>query len=99
EKTFTVDSGESAEAKVALFYYPRFKVLVNDVPIEAKPSESGLMSIKVPAEKSEVRIYFEEPKFVVAAFYASGVLWIIILGLLIFYSLRSRQIVETNEID
>ncbi len=80
ERTFDIGAGEAGQATVATLYYPHWKATVNGQPVEVSPTENGLISFPAPAEKAEVRLYFQEPQRVQIAFYLSGLAWIIILG-------------------
>ncbi len=91
ERVFQINEGESGTFFVETFYYPHWKATVNGQAVEVSPNENGLISLPVPAEKSEVKVYFQEPQFVIAAFYTSGFAWIIILSLLIFGLLRKNS--------
>ena len=89
ERIFNIGAGQTEQAFVATFYYPHWKATINGQPTEIAPTEDGLMTFSAPTEKSEVRIYFQEPAFVAASFYASGFMWIIILGFLIINPFRT----------
>ena len=91
ERVFIIDEGAAGPAKVAVFYYPRWKAAVNGQPVELAPTESGLVTLDVPGGKAEVSIRFEEPFFVIAAFYVSGFLWIMITAFLIAGAFRSLK--------
>ncbi len=91
-RVFQINEGEAGTFFVETFYYPHWKATVNGQAVEVSPNENGLISLPVPSEKSEVKVYFQEPQFVIAAFYTSGFAWIIILSFLIFNLLKNRKI-------
>ncbi len=80
EKKFTIASGQPEITTVAIFYYPHWKMTINNQPIEISPTENGLISFPVPAEKSEINIYFQEPDFIRFAFYLSALSWMTDFG-------------------
>ncbi len=89
ERTFKISAGENGLVTVATAYYPHWKATVNGQSAEVSPTHSGLISLSIPAEESNVRLYFQEPPRVYAAFYISGGAWIIIFGFLLFNLFRS----------
>ncbi len=84
ERIFAVNEGDAAQAKLATFYYPFWKATVNGKPTEVSPSEKGLIAFNLPAERSEVRIFFEEPEYVRITFYISLFGWIIFSACFVF---------------
>ena len=82
EKIFTAAAGEPEISTLAVFYYPRWRAAINDQPVvEISPTESGLISFSVPAERAEIRVYFQETGFVRLAFYVSAFGWAAVLCL------------------
>lgn len=96
DRTFTVEAGEAGQGFFATLYYPHWKVTVNGTPVEVTPSEFGMISFNVPAEKSDVHVYFEEPSHVVMAYYFSGFAWLFLLALLFLYSFKNLRL-QKNE--
>ncbi len=96
ERVFQINEGEAGTFYVETFYYPHWKATVNGQDVEVSPNENGLISLPVPTEKSEVKIYFQEPHFVITAFYTSGVAWIIILSFLIFNLWLKKPIINED---
>jgi hypothetical protein len=95
ERVFTINEGEAGHMQISTMYYPHWKATVNGQSVTVSPSEIGLVSFPITEEKSEVRLYFQEPSHVINAFYISGAAWIIFLILLISYTRKStRQISE-----
>lgn len=94
ERNLTIQAGESGQAVLATMYYPLWKATVNGQPIEVVSSETGLISFSVPAEESQIRVYLEQPSYVLWSFYISGFAWILIfcsLLLLLFYPSKPPQ--------
>ncbi len=84
ERSFVINEGEAENAVVATLYYPHWKATVNGQPVEVTSGETGLINIPIPAEKADVRLYFQEPPHIITAFYISGFAWIISLLALAF---------------
>jgi hypothetical protein len=91
EKSFTLEAGEAGQAQVATLYYPHWKAFVNGQSVETSPTETGLISLAIPAEQSEVRIQFREPRRVVAFYYVAGLAWMILGIFLIGNLYKTRQ--------
>ncbi len=89
ERSFTVETGTPTVARIATFYYPRWKATVNDNPINVEMDENGVMLIPLPAEKSTVRIFFQEPLSIRIAAVFSIVAWLFIMALFL-YCLREK---------
>lgn len=90
-RIFTIGQGRAGRATVATFYYPHWQATVNGQTTEISPTEDGLISLNIPAETSEVKLHFQEPRFVIATFYISGLMWFLILIFLISVSFRARK--------
>ena len=88
ERRFTIEEGQAHQATVATLYYPHWKVLINNSPVEVTPTDSGLISFPVPSQQSQVLLYFQEPPSVVAAFYLSAFAWFFFLLLFSFSLFR-----------
>ena len=88
ERRFIIEEGQANQATVATLYYPHWKVLINNSPVEVTPSDSGLISFPVPPQQSQVLLYFQEPPSVVAAFYLSSFAWLFFLLLFSFSLFR-----------
>jgi hypothetical protein len=89
ERSFNVENGTPAVARIATFYYPRWKATVNDKPVNAEMDENGVMLIPLPAEKSTVKIFFQEPPTIRIAAIFSIVAWLFIMALFL-YCLREK---------
>jgi hypothetical protein len=74
---FHFSKGEAVRARVATFYYPYWRVWVNDVPAQAFPAEDGSLSFDLPPEAVTATARFEEPMMIVAARIFSLLCWII----------------------
>ena len=86
---FTISEGQSTQARIAIFYYPYWQASVNDVQVEVGRTDDGAMLIPVPAENSTVKIWFQEPSYVILAKYISMLMWLF-FGLTGLFCLSSR---------
>lgn len=89
ERNFTVENGTPTVARIATFYYPRWRATVNDNAVNIEMDENGAMLIPLPAEKSTVRIFFQEPATVRIAAVFSFVAWLFIITIFL-YCLREK---------
>lgn len=60
-RQFTVEAGDEAKARIAIFYYPHWRAEVNGKLVEIEQNIDGTMSIPLSPVASNVRIYFQEP--------------------------------------
>lgn len=83
ERNFTIEDGEPTNVRVATIYYPYWKATVNGKAAEVKLADDGAILIPIGTEKSEVRLWFEEPARVQNAAVLSKVTWLVffVLGL------------------
>lgn len=101
DRTFTIGPGTPGNGQVATFWYPYWKATINGSTVGVGLDQNGALLIPLPAERSEVHLYFEEPSFVAAAKYISLLAWIaIVAGLVIAYrTSKVRQLdiaIESN---
>lgn len=94
ERIFTVAGGEPTPARIATFYYPRWKATVNGNPVNPEMDEDGALLIPIPAEKSTVRIFFQEPLGIRIASLCSIAAWLFIM--IIFLFLLSKKFVPSK---
>ena len=80
QRNFTVEAGTPENARIATFYYPHWKAEVNGNPVAVEQDENGAMLIPLPAEKSGVRLYFQEPLKIKIASLISIFSWLFILA-------------------
>lgn len=78
-REFTVEAGPAAEARVAVFYHPNWKVSINNRPVEIRPDPTGAVAFEVPPERASVSMTFVETKEVSAAQNVSLAAWALIL--------------------
>jgi len=83
DRSFSVDGGKPSNATVATFWYPYWQATVNGSPVNVEANSSGAITLPLPAEKSDVHLYFLEPFFVRAAGYLSLITWIGIIATLL----------------
>lgn len=70
------DDGRSV---VDIFYYPFWRVTIGEHLAETGPDNYGRLSFPLAAARDRVEIRFEEPKYVVLAWFASILGWLTIL--------------------
>lgn len=89
DRSLIVQPGSAGQAQFATMYYPHWQVTVNGQNVEVTPSEYGMISFPVPEQESQVRVYFQEPGIVLAAYYLSGFAFITFFILLSFCLLQN----------
>lgn len=91
DRNFTVEPGTATKSTVRTFYFPHWKATVNNSLVDVSPSETGLITIPLASERSDVRLYFEEPAINKWALYISSAAWVILLLGLSLSSLTTRR--------
>jgi hypothetical protein len=81
DKQFSLSAGEPVQVNVATFYYPRWHAYVNGAEVPVERSESGAISLSVAAELADIRLSFQEPIYVKAAYIVSTIGWLIVICL------------------
>lgn len=84
KRIFEVSAGNDATARIATFYYPHWKAIVNGNRVEIGKDENGAILIPVGSEESTVELYFQEPLTVRAASILSLLTWLILSSILVF---------------
>lgn len=79
ETSFTAESGDPVNVRIATFYYPYWTAEVNGSMAEVFSSEEGTILIPIPSERSDVRLFFKEPLFLRAAGYVSITIWLLLI--------------------
>lgn len=79
-RKFVAEAGQPVSASLALFYYPYWKATVNGVAAQVEKDPNGAITIALPAERSDVHVYFEEPAMLSATKYLSLLAWLAILA-------------------
>ncbi len=92
EKDFQISSGETENARIAVFYHPNWKATVNDISVETKPDENGAILILISNQSSNVRLSFEENLSVKIAIIVSMILWLTLLFSFPCLNLRDKVI-------
>lgn len=89
KRAFLVSSGPAENVRVALLYYPRWQASVNGTPVDLSAADDGATLVPVPADHSEVRIWFQEPWFVQKGNYVSGVTWLTLWLIAAYFLVKS----------
>lgn len=85
ERTFSVEAGSATKARIATLFYPHWRATVNNISVEPILADDGAMLIPIPSEKSTVKIWFQEPFQIKAAFYITAITWLIFVILMVVF--------------
>ncbi|MEO6334088.1 MAG: 6-pyruvoyl-tetrahydropterin synthase-related protein [Pyrinomonadaceae bacterium] len=84
DRSFVVDEGGNSTLRIATFYYPFWKAIVNGENASVTPAEDGTLTIAVPSQRSDVRLFFAQPLYETVAGYLSLTIWLLLgIGLII----------------
>lgn len=83
KREFFVTQGETAEARIAVFYYSYWQVFINGEKIQTRPSADGALMFDVPTEESTIVIKFVEPSGTEVSRFVSLSALLLIIGLFI----------------
>lgn len=97
ERDFTVAEGKAAKTRIATFYYPHWQATVNNIPVAIEKDENGVMLISLPAEKSTVRLIFQEPLAIRISSIVSGITWLFLLCIFFLLKYKKSECVKTSE--
>lgn len=64
-REFIVGPGEATKVRLALFYYPRWNLKINDAEARLEPASDGAITFAAPGEPVKVSLEFREPQVVV----------------------------------
>ena len=90
-RDFAVAAGDAGDLRIATFYHPYWTATVNGEPAAVTNDANGAIVVKLPAEASQVHLFFKEPRFLRVAAYLSLVVWIGFAIFLTWYYLRVRR--------
>lgn len=72
-REFTLAAGTEGSVTVSTFFYPHWKLTVNDRVVTTVPGKFGTIEFTAPAESVDVQLVFAEPTVnVIAIYVASG---------------------------
>lgn len=91
EREFNISAGEATQARVAVFYYPYWQATVNKISVESILANDGAMLIPISAEKSTVKIWFQEPSYIILAKYISILTWLLFGLTVLFYFFTKKK--------
>jgi 6-pyruvoyl-tetrahydropterin synthase related domain len=91
KRTFEVEAGPAAEARVSTFYYPHWIATVDRRILRTRPAADGALLISLPPERVTVNLQFREPARVRVSNAISIISWTLLTGLLIFGAFVSRR--------
>jgi hypothetical protein len=90
-RRFSIDSGTATEARVRTFHYPLWKASSGDRSLAVRPAPDGAILITLPAEATTISLDFQEPRRAGYARFASGVGWLLIIGLCLWSVFYKRM--------
>jgi uncharacterized membrane protein len=90
EKEFQIAAGSANQARIAVFYHPNWQATVNDAPVTPEPDANGATLVSIPAQTTNVKITFLEPRKVEIAQKISKIAWLAIL-LTLFFCLPEKS--------
>jgi len=79
-REFTIEPGAPAGARVATFYHPYWKAETGGAPVKVQMADDGSILIPTDAEKTSVKLYFEEPLKLKIALAFSLLTWTFLFG-------------------
>lgn len=82
-RVFRIAEGSEGNARIATFYYPHWKATINGEPVDVGKDDNGAIALPIPANASEVRMYFEEPAVNRFCFYLSVTCWLALASALV----------------
>lgn len=97
-RSFAVGEGEFGNIRVATFYYPHWRATVNGRNLAVGRYADGTIELRIPRERSEVELRFEEPLLNAIASWLSVATWILLLGsLAVRFDFLRRKAMELNQ--
>ncbi len=82
-RVFTIEAGQSGDARVQTFYYPFWTASAGNRSLGVRPAEDGAMLVTLPADRTVVTLDFREPLRVQRMRVVSFIAWLIIAVLCI----------------
>lgn len=90
-RDLTVGEGEPMNLRLATFFYPHWDGTVNGHPVPIGKDENGVLLVPIPAERSRVRVVFEEPIHTKISSYVSIISWLAMIVVLMFVLLSKLR--------
>ncbi|MFN2576310.1 MAG: 6-pyruvoyl-tetrahydropterin synthase-related protein [Pyrinomonadaceae bacterium] len=84
ERSFFVEAGAAAQARVATFYYPHWVAMADGEPVRTHAAPDGALLIDLPSHAATVNLEFREPARTKIADICSIISWTLIAAVLIF---------------
>lgn len=81
-REFEVEPGEALNVRIATFYYPFWQAQNNNRLVTIEKDDDGSILIPVESEKSTIKLYFKEPKFLKISLVFSILVWFLLLSTL-----------------
>ena len=90
-REFTIEPGAAGSARVASFFHPHWKAESGGAPVEVQKADDGTIVIPVGAEKTSVKLYFQEPLKLKLALAVSLLTWLFLVGAAFIITYRSQR--------
>ena len=90
-RTFEVESGPVAEARVSTYYYPQWIATANGQVLSTRPAADGALLISLPPERVKVNLQFREPSRAKLSVAVSIISWTLLASFLIFGAFVSQH--------
>lgn len=81
-RTFHVEPGAETTARVRTYFYPHWVAMADGQQLPISAAQDGVLLVSLPPNATNVDLIFREPPRVRRAAIASGLSWLVILGLL-----------------
>ncbi len=89
--SFSVAAGESLTVEIGILYYPHWRAKINGAEAQISASNDGAIILDLPAEESQVELYFAEPEYSLISRKISVFGWLIVLVLCFYQKFDTRQ--------
>ncbi len=86
-----VEAGDAVDLRIATFYHPYWIATVNGVAVPITNDANGAILVKLPAETSQVHLFFKEPALLGVAVIVSVFVWSGFAVFFVGYYLRRRR--------
>ncbi len=82
-RTFQVEPGPQTIARVRTYFYPHWVAMAGGEQLPTSAAADGVLLVSLPPNATNVDLIFREPPRVRRAAMASGLSWLLIVGLLV----------------
>ena len=89
-RTFSLGAGTENTLRVQTYYYPRWTAKADGQTLPVTANADGLILISAPPQATDIQLVFEPPKRVHLFELVTGISWLVILGTLLFASIKLK---------